>query len=193
MAKKTPDGELPTTAYAVLGLVSSCETSGYDLKRLADQSIGYFFWSPASSQIYAELRRLTALGYVREREVEQERRPDKRLYSITVDGERALRRWLERPEVAPDVHKSLLLLKLFFGKATPPSTLIAQLEEGRRQILKNLADFEEIERRIADSEEHFFAYMTLKSGIVHTHAALRWVDDTIEELKDRSSMEPQTE
>ena len=64
MAKSPGDKQLPTTAYAVLGLVSFGETSGYDLKQFADRSINYFFWSPATSQIYAELRRLKSLGYV---------------------------------------------------------------------------------------------------------------------------------
>ena len=193
MESRTAGRELPATSYAVLGLISFGEASGYDLKRFADKSIGYFFWSPASSQIYAELRRLNSLGYVREREVAQERRPDKRLYRITVDGEQALRRWVESAEVTPDVRKSLLLLKLFFGKLTAPDRLVAQLKEHRRQIQENLAEFEEIERRIADSEEHFFPYMTLKSGIAHTHASLQWLDYVVEELNKRSKPGPSAE
>ena len=190
MTNSATDRGLPATSYAVLGLISFGEMSGYELKRFADRSVGYFFWSPASSQIYAELRRLTSLGYVREREVEQERRPDKRLYRITTDGEEALRRWLEDTEVVPDAHKSLLLLKLFFGRHTTPDVLIAQLEKRRRQTQENLAEFEEIERHIADKEDRFFPYMTLKSGIAHTHADLVWLDYAIEELNKRSSLEP---
>ena len=114
MTNSTTDRGLPATSYAILGLISFGEMSGYDVKRFADRSIGYFFWSPASSQIYAELRRLRSLGYVRDREVRQERRPDKRLYRITGDGEQALQRWLERSDVTPDMSKSLFLLKLFF-------------------------------------------------------------------------------
>ena len=35
MAKSPGDKQLPTTAYAVLGLVSFGETSGYDLRQFA--------------------------------------------------------------------------------------------------------------------------------------------------------------
>ena len=193
MAKKVAETELPATSYAVLGLISFGEMSGYDLKRFADRNISYFFWSPASSQIYAELRRLTSLGYVREREVAQERRPDKRLYRITGDGEQALRRWLERTEVVPDVVKSTFLLKLFLGRLTPVDTLIAQLEQRRLQIEETLGQFEVIEQEIEDHEEGFFPYLTLKSGIAHFDAALRWVEDAIEELNRRSPAEPPAE
>ena len=122
-------GGLPTTSFAVLGLLSFGEMSGYDLKGLADYSIANFFWSPARSQIYAELRRLTSLGFVTETEVRQERRPDKRIYRLTSDGRRALSEWLEIPEVEPDIFKSTFLLKIFLGRLTPTETIVAQVEE----------------------------------------------------------------
>ncbi len=187
MAKSPGDKQLPTTAYAVLGLVSFGETSGYDLKQFADRSINYFFWSPATSQIYAELRRLKSLGYVREREVEQERRPDKRLYRITEDGEDALRNWLARPEASPDVIKSTLLLTVFLGRLVPVETLIAQLEGRRRQAQAALSEFEEIQRQIKDNEEYFFPYLTLRCGMANCRATIVWAEDAIEELRRRDS------
>jgi DNA-binding PadR family transcriptional regulator len=42
---------LPVTSYAVLGLLTYGERSGYDLTKLVEQSIGFFF-TPAKSQIY---------------------------------------------------------------------------------------------------------------------------------------------
>src|SRR5690242_1918293 len=56
--------DLPATAWAVLGLLSfPGERTGYELKKWADSSLRFFYWSPAISQIYAELRRLEELGY----------------------------------------------------------------------------------------------------------------------------------
>ena len=174
---------LPTTAYAILGPVTFGEISGYDLKRMADQSIRYFFWSPASSQIYSELRRLASLGYVTERGVAQDRRPDKRLYRITPEGEQALTEWLERPEVEADVIKSTFLLKLFFGKFTSPETLVAQIRTRKRQAEETLAQLEEIERRIEGDARFFFPCLTLKSGILHSRARRDWVEDALEDLE----------
>ena len=190
MTNSTTDRGLPATSYAILGLISFGEMSGYDVKRFADRSIGYFFWSPASSQIYAELPRLRSVGLVREREVQQERRPDKRLYRITRDGEQTLQRWLERSDVAPDMSKSPFLLKLFFGRLTPVETLIPQLEERRRQAQESLAQFKEIERHIADREDRFFPYLTLKCGIAHVRANLQWAEDALQELNRRLPPEP---
>lgn len=192
MTNRSIQREMPTTSYAILGLVSFGETSGYDLKQFADGSIHYFFWSPARSQVYAELRRLTALEYVTEREVEQERRPDKRLYRITPAGKEALQSWLSQPEVAPEVHKSMFLLKLFFGGSTPKHTLIAQLEERRRQAQESLEQFAVIEGEIKDNGEFFFPNLIVKAGVANCRAALQWVDNTIEELSKGMQQKPPT-
>ena len=187
MVRPQDTKDIPTTSYAILGLLTFGEMSGYDLNRLADQSIRYFFWSPARSQVYGELRRLASLGYATEREVQQETRPHKRLYQITAEGERALRAWLERPALEPDVRKSTFLLRVFFGSRTPLSTLIAQLEERQRQAHETLSQFQAIEQRIKDSDRFFFPYLTLKSGMAHVRAVLQWTEEALEELKERES------
>lgn len=178
-------GGLPTTSYAVLGLLSFGERSGYDLKALADYSISNFFWSPARSQIYAELRRLTSLGFVTETEVRQERRPDKRIYRLTTEGQGALSDWLEIPEVEPDIFKSTFLLKIFLGRSTSTETIVAQVEERRRQIEEKLSQLEETEATLRDRAELAFAYITVKSGLAATRAQLKWTEEVVEELKER--------
>ncbi len=176
---------LPTTTYAVLGMLTFGECSGYDLGKAVDESIGYF-WSPAKSHIYAELRRLVTLGYASERKVEQEDRPDKRLYRITAAGERALREWLNDPEVMPESVKSPFLLKLFFGHLMEPERLAAQVQEVKRQVHEMLARLAEIEKRIRDRDDLFFPYMTLRSGVAHCRATSRWADDVLKRLEERS-------
>ncbi|HEY3085299.1 MAG TPA: PadR family transcriptional regulator [Candidatus Dormibacteraeota bacterium] len=50
-----------TLGYAILGLLARQSLSGYDLARRLRRPIG-FYWTARHSQIYPELRRLTALG-----------------------------------------------------------------------------------------------------------------------------------
>ena len=182
-------GSVPTTSYAVLGLLTFGEVSGYDLKRLADRTIKHFFWSPASSQIYSELRRLTSLGYVTEREVRQERRPDKRLYKITPEGDIALRHWLDRPDVEPDVRKSPFLLRTFFGGMAAPQGLRQRLRGRREELERTLSQYRDIEHRIKADPRYFFPYLILRSGILCTGAELQWVDETLETLANNENLQ----
>jgi PadR family transcriptional regulator AphA len=176
--------ELPTTSYAVLGLLTFGEMSGYDLTKVADQSIAFFF-TPAKSQIYSELRRLVSLGFATEREVEQDRRPDKRLYRITDRGRRALRAWLETAEVESAEIKSPFLVKVFFGAHMDRDTLLTQVREMRRRDAEQLQALKEIETLIKDQDEMFFPNLTLRCGLAHTRAVIRWEDEVIRELEKR--------
>lgn len=38
------------------------ELTGNDLKKWADWSVGFFYWSPSISQVYAELKKLEESG-----------------------------------------------------------------------------------------------------------------------------------
>jgi PadR family transcriptional regulator AphA len=175
---------IPTTSYAVLGLLTFGEMSGYDVTKVAEQSIGFFF-TPAKSQIYSELRRLVSLGYATEREVEQDRRPDKRLYRITDRGRRALREWLETAEMESAEIKSPFLVKVFFGAHMSRDALLAQVKEMRRRDAEQLQVLKQIETMIKDQDEMFFPNLTLRCGLAHTRAVIRWEDEVIRELERR--------
>jgi DNA-binding PadR family transcriptional regulator len=184
MADTTADTgrELTTTSYAILGLLTIApEISGYDLSKIISRSIG-FFWTPARSQVYAELRRLAAAGHATERRVEQTDRPDKRLFAITPAGVEALRRWLERAPVELEPIRSTFLLKVFFGAQIGPEAVAAQVREYRRQMQELMEEFGRIEAEIPATHESSYPTLTLHYGIAWTRAAIAWCDDTLAEL-----------
>lgn len=186
MATKQQEVRLPTTSYAILGLLTFGEQSGYDLTKMVNSSVG-FFWTPAKSQIYGELRRLVSLGYATEREVAQSTRPDKRLYAITPEGEDALREWLDESEAEPDTFKSAFLVKLFFGQHMDRDALVAQVEGYRRHAQEELAEFRRIEKDIAGHPATFYPYLTLKCGLANARATIRWADAVLKELENRGN------
>ncbi len=108
--------------YGILGLLAFWgPLSGYDIKRLFDHTLSAM-WAAAQSQIYKELRRMKALGWVDMQREEQESRPDRKVYSITESGHSALRQWLAQP---PDTFqlRDELLLKVLFGTFAAPGDL----------------------------------------------------------------------
>ncbi|MGI5500102.1 PadR family transcriptional regulator [Lentzea sp. CA-135723] len=125
------DPALPATAYAVLGLLSfGQEVTGYDLRKWA-MNMRYFYWSPAQSQIYLELRRLLQHDLVEVHVEEQKSRPDKRLYRITEAGLKVFREWLDHAPVGPPLLKHSVALRLFFGHQTNHARLREVLTEYR--------------------------------------------------------------
>jgi len=183
---------LPTTSYVILGLLTFREMSGYDLKQLINKSITHFYWSPAKSQIYGELRRLESQGLVTMREVPQTLRPDKRLYRITSQGTEAMQKWLENSGVEPDSYKSALLLKVFFGHMLSPNTIGELLEERRQQVERDLAacqkKVKELRTQVEGSkaeDDLFFPLLTLQRSIALFQTDLSWIDATLAQFKQR--------
>ena len=96
----------PATSWAVLGMLTfGEELTGNDLKKWADWSVGFFYWSPSISQVYAELKKLESIGFVESRVVSEPGVRGKRLYSITQSGTDAVRTWSREAPVEVPVLK----------------------------------------------------------------------------------------
>jgi len=183
------EGELPATGYAILGLLTFGEMSGYDLGKLINETIAHFFFKPAKSQVYGELRRLVARGYATEREVAQRARPDKRLYAVSARGRKALRQWLEESNAGSETVRSPACLKVFFGGLMDRETLMSQIRDGQCQARENLARFQCIEREIAGKPEYFFPSLVLRRGLAHERASIRWATEVLRELEQPGRQE----
>lgn len=185
MPVKTNTFSLTVTEVAVLGLLTRRPMSGYDLKKVVERSVGYF-WAPAKSQIYAVLPRLVEAGFATSRKIAQSQRPDKQVYRITAEGRRALRAWVEDFPTPPDPSRSPLLLKLFFGEVTSPEVLLEHVRERKEQAQRLKADLTEIDAAVLDDESDFYSNLTRKYGHRYADAIIRWADDVERDLRARS-------
>jgi DNA-binding PadR family transcriptional regulator len=176
--------------YAILSVLVSTPSSGYDLaKRFnpsVEGSVG-FFWSASFQQIYRELNRLEEKECLQAEAVQQENRPDKRIYTVTALGKQQLCQWIaESEEMAPI--KDELLVKLYVGHLVPRQTMVAKLEAHRRQHQQRLAIYQEIKSQHfknpqALSKTLKFQYMTLLRGIHYETGWLAWCDEIMLLLK----------
>lgn len=117
---------LPATSWAVLGMLTQGESlTGYDVKKWADWSIGFFYWSPSISQVYAELKKLEAIGLVDSQVVSTPGERDRREYSITALGMQATRDWSRDAPVESPVLKHGVMLRLWMGQLNEPEQLKA--------------------------------------------------------------------
>jgi PadR family transcriptional regulator AphA len=174
---------LSTTEFAILGLLTGGERSGYDLKKAAEAGIGYV-WTAAKSQVYAVLPRLVEGGYATAKHVRQDRLPDKQVYRITRLGEEAFGAWLEEP-VDYTASRSPFLLKIFFGGKMSRDALLAHVRRKREAAAEELAEYREIEKRIQGDERNYFGYATLRWGMAQARAWIRWADGFLQELEAR--------
>lgn len=94
--------------YAILGILSYKSMTGYDLKKIIQDS-AFMPWSGNNNQIYKALTELFNEGLVTNVVQHQESSPTKKIYSITDEGLKALREWVLSPIEDNDVKKPFLL------------------------------------------------------------------------------------
>ncbi len=172
---------LTTTEAALLGLLRKEPMSGYDLRKDADRSVGYF-WAPAKTQIYATLPKLVEAGFATQEKVVQSARPDKTIYAITDEGRDAVREWVEEAPLDAGQGRNLILLKLYLGEGADPEALQRQLGERREDAEQLLVELEELEAAGAGGSE--FQALTRRWGVLYAEALLAWTAEASAALKD---------
>jgi DNA-binding PadR family transcriptional regulator len=182
----TPE-KLTTTEYAILGLLTFGDASGYDLSRFASRSVGYM-WAPSRSQTYKVLPRLVEWGLAEGREVEQRRRPDKAIYRITDAGREMLRAWIGDVEDEPSGGSGIFALKLFLAGASTQEATLAQLTAYEGFLARRLAAFEQMEANLPD-DEPVHSRILLRHGIVRSRATLGWAAEARKTLAEAYAAE----
>jgi DNA-binding PadR family transcriptional regulator len=119
---------LTTTAYAILGELALRPWTTYELAAEMRRNLHYF-WPRAESLIYAEVKRLAALGLAEARR-EYVGRRRRTTYAITPSGEAAVRAWLDTPPTRPTLECDGLL-RMIFAPVGSPEQLLAALERVR--------------------------------------------------------------
>jgi DNA-binding PadR family transcriptional regulator len=124
--------------WAVLGVIALRPRSGYDIKRVVDRSIRHF-WAASYGQIYPELTRLEAAGWIAGENAARGAR-SRRVFTITAQGTEALRGWLVGFETRIELRDESLL-RLFFADAAPMELglgLLAARRAGYEAMLAQL-------------------------------------------------------
>lgn len=94
-AKKAP--EVSVLGYSLLSLLARKDRTGYELSRFTSGARSMIFSSSGHSNIYKELAKLKARGYVTFRIIKEARPFDKKVYSLTKLGRETLRTWVASP------------------------------------------------------------------------------------------------
>lgn len=94
--------------HAILGMLSYKPMTGYDLKKIMQES-PFMYWSGNNNQIYKALVELLDEGYVTSEIYHQDSSPSKKVYTITDDGLAELKRWTHSVPEGPEIKKLFLV------------------------------------------------------------------------------------
>ena len=129
-----------------LAVLKRGDASGYEIKKALEEAPFSHFQDTGFGSIYPALTRLTEEGLLVCTAMQQEKRPDKKVYSITAKGHDALVGALMEPP-APDRYRSDFLFILFLGDLLPAGYLAQVVDE-------RIALYEERIARMRECEFH---------------------------------------
>jgi len=171
--------------YAVLGVLSYGPMSGYDIRKTIEETVGHF-WSESYGQIYPILKGLVQDALATVKHEEQASKPDRKLYSITEQGEAALRVWLGEPVTHSNLRNELLL-KVFFGGKVDREVTREHLTNFRDAAQAQLAQYDAIEAAAlaeqADEPDQVYWLATLSYGKHANRALLDWANEILKKLE----------
>jgi DNA-binding PadR family transcriptional regulator len=171
---------------AVLAALLGGESSGYDLAKSFDASVANF-WMATPQQLYRELDRLAEQGLIRARVVHQERRPNKRMFSLTGAGYEAIQQFTSRAP-KPSVIRDELSVKVLAVDAGNAQAVRDFMVERLQWAKGKLQRYERMRARMLDGhgEKEYLAqaervgpYLTLLRGISFEEENIRWAERTL--------------
>ena len=125
-----------------LGLLTRGDATGYEIRKLFEDG-GYQHFAAASfGSIYPALNRLTLEGLVSVRAEAQEKRPGRKVYSLTPAGRETVTAALMKP-MAEDRHRSPFLFSMLFSHLLPQKHVLGLIDTYIRQSEEKLAQLAE--------------------------------------------------
>jgi DNA-binding PadR family transcriptional regulator len=174
------------TRYVILGLLQEENLSGYEIKKIIDIRMS-FFWQESFGQIYPELGRMAEEGLIENISTgaSEKLKREKMKYKITPNGENELKKWMEK-ENDKDTVRSELLLKMFLSTVKNTEEMRKHLIKFKKQSeekLKLFSMFEaELKQIVEMHNNHKQILCVLNLGIRQAKLYVDWCEETLKDM-----------
>ncbi|WP_141013352.1 PadR family transcriptional regulator [Nocardioides sambongensis] len=178
--------------HAILAALATDASSGYDLAKTFDVTVANF-WSATPQQLYRELDRMEAAGLVHAEVVEQQKRPNKRIFSLTGAGRDELRDFTAR-EPRPTAIRDELLVQVdvleFGDEDAVRSSVEAKLASSTAKLAHYLRSRQHLlggadEATYLASAHRVGPFLALARGISFEEENIRWCRLVLDVLTGR--------
>lgn len=186
--------------HAVLAALLEGEASGYDLAKLFDVSVANF-WAATPQQLYRELDRLSEAGLITARVVQQERRPNKRVFTLTDAGHQDLITYTAHTP-KPTAVRDELMVQVQACDEGDTAAVREHVRERMGAARAKLARYERLRERLLDGldeaaylarTERVGPYLTLMRGMAFEEENLRWGERVLAVLAERQERQERQE
>ncbi|MEV4942839.1 PadR family transcriptional regulator [Streptomyces zaomyceticus] len=178
---------------AILTALLDGEASGYDLAKFFDFGMANY-WAATPQQLYRELDKLAGEGLIEARVVEQERRPNKKIFRLTDAGVSALAAFTAT-DAKPTAIRDELMLKVQSVDIGDASAVCAALAARREGAYAKIVRYEKLQKHYlaGRSEAEYLKvtprvgpYLTLLRGLAFERDNVEWAERCMAVLAQRA-------
>ncbi len=171
--------------HAMLGILAEKDLHGYELKSSFDEKVGEF-WSLNYGQIYSTLDRLEKEELVTHDRQSQDRRPDRKIYSITGKGRLELEKWLSAPVKGVRALRDDFFIRLVFMNRNDTGPILDLIEKQKVLYLRQMNRLTQQKikmRKKPDDTDALLAELLMDAGLFHAEADIRWLNLCASKIK----------
>lgn len=165
--------------HFILGLLTHQPMSGYDIKQFL-ASLGWLVGSPSFGAIYPALHALLKDGLVTVQVLSYENKPPRKIYTITEEGEQALREWITQPTLS-GVSSRAFTMRLILADQLSRDGLAAHLKQRFHQVSEHHAALERMGSDLG-KETDLGQRLAVDYGIAIANAELAWLEGLLQRL-----------
>lgn len=176
--------------YAILGLLSYKPQTGYEIKTNFNQSIRYL-WNSDQTQIYRTLSEIAKEGLASSKTIQQDGKPNKKIYKLTKAGNDELQKWLSAPLQSSNQRNTELLQVFFSGQIPDEQYILNNLKRLHSNIESKLSELSSLENNSElfnpknnSKKTYFFFKATLELGIRDAKMNLEWINEMIKKIEN---------
>ncbi len=171
--------------YGLLAFLNYGPATGYDLHKMYPKPV-----RPTIGFTYRALTSMAKEGLVESVRVNQEKRPDRNVFSITEAGRAVFIKWLTTP-IHVKVPRNTVLVQLAFGGIAGKSVMLNNVRAHREELIKAampLCDRKQwgfvlkSEKKAAQAIEDPYRQVMYESAVDYINLQIKWLDSIEERL-----------
>ncbi|KAM3093737.1 PadR family transcriptional regulator [Phormidesmis sp. 146-35] len=173
--------------HTILAFLSRQPLSGYDVAKEFAEGFGSCFWKASQQQIYAELTKLEQQGSVTYEAIPQPGRLDKKIYSITEQGQQELLDWLIKPCEPAAIREDLGVMGLA-GHLVPSQVVIREIARRRQLHVEMVQQVEKLDQHFAQQLDSLdlkdlYMHLIIRRGIRYQKEWVAWCDEALQAIE----------
>lgn len=164
----------------ILGILERNDRTGYEINDILKSQLSYFY-DGSYGMIYPTLKKLEKEGKITKKQIVQNNKPNKNVYSITNTGKEEFKEYLSS-EIQDDIYKSDFLMRLFFGNALSNQEIIQAIKQEIIRKNKNIEQLTQNYKKWKKNGMSKTQEITVKYGISQYTAVVKTLSEELENL-----------